>query len=164
MPFDIVNRIQDSFGSSDDPETFLDDVDRPDEVTIDNVTNDLTRAIGTGDLSVEKTGFNNESDLLDSIDRVVRDYHEYHSSLDLLDQFQTGWESDAHDTYADAIDKQVADETAKLIGQHADEIASVLAGFERTELVKWISEYGDRYPYFGALIEYIIARETLKEQ
>lgn len=163
MPFDIVDRFRDSIESTDGSATTLDELNRPDDVTVERVTDELNRAIASEDLSVERSGFNNQSDIIEIIEPLVGDYHKHHNSLALLNQFQTGWESDTHQNYSDAIDHQVDDEVVEVVKRHEAEVVSVLRGFESTGPIEWIREYSGRYPAVGCLIEYVYARNELEE-
>ena len=164
MPFDISDTIRDGLGLSDDSETSFVDIDRPDDVTVERVRSDLTDAVAGGDLAVENTKFNNESDLLGAIEPIVRDYCEYHDSINPLNQVQTGWESDTHDTHSDAIDEEVDDEAVTAVGRHAPQVVSVLEGFGEPEPFSWTTTYVNKYPYFGCLVEYVFAYSELETQ
>lgn len=164
MPFDIVDRIRASFGSANDSALTLDGLDRPDDVTVERVTDELKRAIASEDLSIERSGFHSQSDLLEAVDPIVRDYREHHEALDLLNQIQTGWESDAHRSYSDAIDDQVDDEDAGVVERRDAEVVSILKGFDSAETTEWIYDFSDQYPALACLTEYRYARSELEDR
>jgi hypothetical protein len=164
MPFEIGDKIRDGLRRSDGSETSPVDVDRPDDVTIERVRSGLTDAIAGGDLAIEDTEFNDESDLLEAIEPMVQDYCAYHDCISLLIQFQGGWESDTYDTYSGAINEEVSDEAITAVNRRAPQVVSVLEGFEETNPVSWTTNYGNRYPYFGCLVEYLFAYSELEDQ
>lgn len=163
MTFDITETIRDRLGWADDPETMA-DLDRPDDVTVERVREELERAIASGDFSLERSGFDDQSALLEAAEPIVRDYHDNYESLSLLNQFQTGWESDTHRSYADAVDEQVDDDIADLIERRGAEVVSVLKGFGSTGTNEWLRDYGGRYPVVGCLTVYVFARGELEER
>jgi hypothetical protein len=164
MTFEIADRIRDSLGLSGDSDVSFQDVDRPTDVTVERVRDDLEDAAANGDLAVEQTGFDDESDLLGSLEPIVRDYREHHDAINSLNQLQTGWESDTNDTDSELIDEQVDDGAVAVIGRHAPPIASVLEGFGETEPFDWTTSYVNQYPYFGCLVEYVFAYVELEDQ
>lgn len=149
---------------SDDSETTMADIERPDDVTAKRVTGELKRAIENEDLSVEQSGFDDQSELLRAVEPVVRDYHEHYESIHLLDMFKTAWESDAHLSYSDAIGYQVDDDIVELVQRRETEVVSMLKGFDVTGTATWIMSYGSRYPTVGCLIEYVGAHRELENQ
>ncbi|MFD1687276.1 hypothetical protein [Halobellus litoreus] len=164
MPFNLADRIRDGLGLSNGTETSFTELDRPDDVTVERVTSDLTNAVASGDLAVEKTRFDDESDLLGAIEPIVRDYCKYHGSINSLAQVQTAWESDTHDTDSDTTDELDIDEAVGVIDQHTPKIVSVLDGFGETEPLSWTTNYVNQYPYFGCLVEYVFAYDELEDQ
>lgn len=162
MPFDIVDNIRDRLGSEDDSEA-IEELDRPDDVTVERVTDELERALANGDLSVERSGFDDRSTLLGSVDPVVRDYHEYYESLDLLDQLEVGWESDEYRTYAAAVDDRVDDDVVEAVERRKPEVVSILRGFESGDTVEWIRDFYARYPAVGCLVGIVHAESKLGE-
>ncbi|WP_135366367.1 hypothetical protein [Halosimplex halophilum] len=164
MPFDIADRIRGGLGPSDDSGVSFEDVDRPDDVTVERVTTDLTNAVANGDLAVEDTGFDGESDLLGAVEPIVRDYREYHDSIDSLVQVQTAWESDTPDTDSGTTDEPEGDEVVEALDRHTSKIVSLLEGFGETEPLRWTRAYANRYPYFGCLVEYVFAYRELEDR
>jgi hypothetical protein len=164
MPFDIADRIRDGLGLSEESGTSFEDVDRPDDVTVERVTADLEDAVANGDLTLERTGFDDESALLTAVDPMVGDYHAHHDAIGLLNQFQTGWESDTHGTYSDAVEEAVDDEVVTAVDRHTPQIVSVLEGFGEAEPFEWVTSYVGEYPHFGCLVEYVFAYSELDER
>lgn len=164
MPFDIGERIYDGLGLSDDSETSFGDVDRPDDVTVERVTSDLTDAVASGDLAVETTGFADESDLRGAIEPIVRDYRDHYDSIEPLTRVQTGFDSGNHDTDSTSTDEPVSDEAVRAIDRHAPRIVSVLEGFGEAEPFSWTTSYVNRYPHFGCLVEYVFAYSELEDR
>lgn len=164
MPFDIADRIRDGLGLSDGSGTSFEGVDRPDDVTVERVTADLENAVANGDLAVEQTGFDDESALLNAVDPMVEEYRAHHDLIELLNQFQTGWESDTHGTYPDAVEEAVDAEAVAAIDRHAPRVVSTLEGFGETEPFEWVTSYVNQYPYFACLVEYAFAYSELDER
>ena len=161
MLFDIADRIRDGLGLPDGSETSFTDVDRPNDVTVERVTADLENAVANGDLAVERTGFDDESALLDAVDPMVLPYREHHNAINRLNQIQTGWGSD---TDPDAVDEDVDDELVGVIDRHGPTVVSVLKGFGETEPFEWVTSYVNQYPYFACLVEYAFAYSELDER
>ena len=164
MPFDIADRIRDGLGLSDGSETSFTDVDRPNDVTVERVTADLENAVANGDLVLERTGFDGESDLLAAVDPMVLPYREHHNAINRLNQIQTGWGSNTDDTDSDAVEEDVDDEVVGVIDRHGTTVVSVLKGFGETEPFEWVTSYVNQYPYFACLVEYAFAYGELDER
>ncbi|WP_338742180.1 hypothetical protein [Haloplanus salilacus] len=162
MLFDIVDNIHDRLGSGDDS-IAMEELDKPDGVTAGRVTDELERALANGDLSVERSGFDDRSALLGSVDPVVRDYHEYYESLDLFNQFEAMWESDEHRTYAAAVDDRVDDDVVEAVERRKPEVVSILKGFGSADTVEWIRDFAERYPAVGCLVNFVHAESKLEE-